>query len=324
MNRGSRQNGANNGNNTGRRARRRRAPAIPAAVRTGLDAQAYAYARLLADPCGAPLTHPVYAGTDGGILARFESDFLYFNGATEAAGLMLFNPGAIGPSGVNTTSLIAAPSTGPNVATAPTFINSSFQPGFGFLAATAQNVRCVAACLQVYWPGTEANRQGFISYGPVPGAAVLGDTPTVAQVAQIFPKTERMPNDHIEVKWRPADGDQMWGPMDQASPTIDQARKSAIGFAVQGLPVSTGVRVRLIAVYEYQPIWGQGMIAPINSRSTSSNSLDHVVNYLDTFTDWAYKGVAALNSAGRAAKAAAPYVRAVAYGAARTAPLLLS
>jgi len=68
---------------------------VPAAVRRGMDASARAYAMLLSDPCGAPLTHPLYAGGEGGILVKAESVFNLVAG-TDTKALVHWTPGAMG------------------------------------------------------------------------------------------------------------------------------------------------------------------------------------------------------------------------------------
>lgn len=252
-----------------------------------LDAQALAYARLLRDPCGAPLVHPVYSGADGGILARFETDFVAFNGATITSGYLTWTPGALGVNGANASQLLYGNSTlSSNAATVFQFANSQ-APGNDFLPTQAMAVRCVSACMQIYWPGTELNRQGYVMYGNTNGVAVkLAQAISTDAVGVVLQHTSRIPQNMIEVKWRPGDGDQMF-----IDPTTDTAysefsRRNAIAFAVKGLPVATGLRIRLVAVYEYQPDLALGIVNPTNSRNTSNNSLDQVINFLDKAGSW--------------------------------------
>lgn len=276
--------------NTGKRgkpsARKQRAR-VPPRVQRSLDNDGMCYARLLSDPCSAPLCHPVYAGVDGGLVARFESDFVFANGATDSNSGFLWTPGAIGNApGASSITTIQSSSSGSSVTALVGSVG--VQPGWSFLAATTRTARCVAACLQIYWPGTELNRSGYVSYGNGTGGILAsGGSYSVDGYSQMLAESVRMPDSYVEIKWKPTASDQDWTDPTTATPASDLFRKGSIGFAVKGIPVSTGVRVRLVAVYEYQPAANQGMVIPYNSRSLSNNSLDQIVNALDSTGKWA-------------------------------------
>lgn len=284
-----------------------------------LDADAKKHANLLLNPCNAPLCHPIYDGADGGILFRSETDFIYANGATDTCGVLFWAPGGTGVLAGNATNLYGFTNTLGNLTATPAALNDQFCPGGVYLAANAAASTCVAACMQIYWPGTENNRQGYIAYGNVPARTINVTTPTSAdQFSQVLMHAERTPNTKIEIRWRPGAGDQVTTDPAAATPDSEYAKRNGIGFSVRGLPTATGLRIRLVAVYQYEPKAGLGIVNS-NARAMSNNSFDHVINFLDRMGDWMATGVATMD---RIAQAATPVVTAVAYGATKRQGLL--
>jgi len=251
-----------------------------ASVRRGLDAPAAAYARLLADPCAAPLVHPIYAGSEGGILVKAESVQTYGTGAGFTNVMVHWTPGAIGSG--NTEFLIAQ--DGPGSTATPAA--SAVTPGKVFLAANATGVRCVAACLQVTYLGTELNRAGTFTIGRTQGSLLdPGGAYTYANVETSLEHFSRTPDQTIELRWVPANMDQSFTDPNVATPTQERDRKSAITFLAQGLTATSGIRVRMVAIYEYQPLVGTGITTPSSSRATSGFSLDDVLNAVQKATN---------------------------------------
>lgn len=247
-------------------------------MRAGLDAGGTAYAKLLADPCNAPLAHPTYPGGDGGILCRFESEATYFAAGAINSGMLVWCPGSTGPNGGLAYQGVAGSST-----LAALTYDSTSQPGTAFLKANASAARPVAACVQVYWPGSELNRQGFVSMGQVNGSllseGLLGAVLSPDNIRPLLPRHTRITDGMAEMKFRPSSGDAMF-----TDPSIDDSltvTNGAIALSVYGIPVLTGVRIRFVVVYEYIPKYSQNMAVPINSRNLSSNSVNQVLTELD-------------------------------------------
>lgn len=274
------------------------------AISRGLDASAAAYAQLLADPCSAHLVNPVYAGGDAGYVTRYELDFTLDAVWTNAQsfGALLFTPGIIGASGGDTAtgagnnSLMALAPTG-DPANSITDTNilgwrcrdpSTTQPGRTALAFLSSSVRTVAACMQVYYTGTELNRKGTMSMGKVNAGSILGqDSASVGGLRQVSQEVFRTPDTLVEFKWTPSDGDQLFTDPSLISLQRESERKSGILFTFAGVPTAD-IRVRLIAVYEWQPAPGQGVVNPSMNRNRSVNTLDHVLNYLDRNGPWMF------------------------------------
>lgn len=266
--------------------RKNRNPAAAAAVRLrqGLDAQAMAWAALLADPCNGPLAHPIYPGADGGALVRVENEFSAFGSGTDTGGLMLWLPGHPGTDSLKLSGFT-------NTST-PAVLGdiSSGSSGYTYLRTNATNARCVAACMQVFWAGTELNRQGFVAGGCLAGGIFTDASAAVLSpdnVRPLLPNRARMPDGCFEIRWAPAAGDTLWvDPSEASTVGANINNKTCLGLAVSGI-AGVGVRIRLVAVYEYVPKYNLGLVSPYNSRALSRSSLDDVINFLDrTMPSW--------------------------------------
>ncbi len=307
-----------NGQKKGNKAKklRKNAPAFGASARRAsvqatlgrLDASAQQFARLLADPCAGPLVHPVYSGSDSGYLGRFETDFVVSSLGTSGGagnfGALLFAPGCIGVSGNDTlsisgnTSVMFLGSSGtasdtdtkswvckgtPVAGTAPS-VNP--QPGAQFFAFGSEAVRCVAACLQIHYTGTELNRAGTVSLARVNAGSVLNsDFTSVSALRALSNYVDRTPDTHYEIIWTPSDGDQLFVDPSLITGQRQTERKNGVLLTYSGVP-STDLRVRLVCVYEWVPESGQGLISGMENRNRSSNTLDHVLNTLDKTGRW--------------------------------------
>lgn len=246
-----------------------------AKTQSSLDSAATSYARLLADPCNAPLVHPVYSGAEGGYLVRVDNFYTLGVSAGSTSGILVWTPGAIGTTN---SELVGFETNNPAVAGSVSAIATA--PGKTFLQA-ASNVRCVAACMKASYPGSESTRSGRVHFGQLSGSAVdVGDTPAVDNVSLLLPYYSRTPADIVEVIWKPNDADQLFTDPNAVTLASEKDRKAAIGFAWAGLPATTGMTFHMTAVYEWQPAVGRGLAVPNLSKSPSNNSLDHVVNYL--------------------------------------------
>lgn len=241
-----------------------------------LDQPAMDYARLLADPCSAPLVHPIYAGGDAGFLFRAESFKTYGTAAGRTAGIMHWTPGYVNTSNTELIVMTA------NDAVTPTALGGlSDSPGQAFIAANAKGVRCVAACVKITYPGTEQTRSGRVHYG-ITQAGMLdaGDLASADSTAQTLQHYGRTPAETVEILWRPGNADMEFNDPKEAASQFIRDRKSAITVAWAGLPVSTGLTFHFTAIYEWTPNIGLGVGHNAIGKARSRNTLDDVVDYL--------------------------------------------
>lgn len=277
----------------------KRRPRVPAPRAMVLEPASVDYAKLLLDPCGAKLTHPVYAGGEGGYLVRTESVNQIFFGAGVTGGVFHWTPGAINAN--NTEQLWAnSPSVGPpNPVTVQTGA-----PGKAFLA-NASVVRCVAACIKICYSGAESARSGRIYYGRSSGGLVsVGDIVAAEVLAGALPHFTRTPVGDIEVLWVPNDADQLFVNPNGALSEEDRKRHASITVAANVLPPGEGLIVRQTAIYEWQPAQTAGIAVPANSRARTNNTLDQVLNYVQQVLNGAAsRAGAAAGIAGRNALA---------------------
>lgn len=256
----------------------------------GLDAAAVAWAKLLADPCSAPLTGPCYPTGSGGFLVRVESDLLYSYSATSVAGAMMFIPGMLQQVTGQVCSVQYIDSAADNTTVGWTAYTNG-QPGIGPAAGNQwSSARPVAACAQLMWPGSELNRQGVVSMGVVPGAMYDNPANSVAQWRTACEKVFRMPDSICEVKWRPGEADNQFSAPSAVEPATLVDGKNALLITYSGLPVSTGVRIRLVAVYEVTPSAAFGTVVTMESPAAapSKNSVNEILSTMDRAGNWAY------------------------------------
>lgn len=254
---------------------------------SGLDAQGAAYARLLADPCAAKLAHPLYAGGEGGYLMRVESDQIINNAATDVGSFGYWCPGAVA-TGSLTTGISATFVTSDTASQAVTS-TALTAPGKAWLLANAGAARCVAACLQISFPGAELNRSGIVAVGQANYGKFTSNSFSPSELRTMAERVRRMPDGMVEIRLVPNFDSQ--GYSTPNSSVSDDKGLPALFFSVFGIPVNTGIRVRLVAVYEWIPSQGEGITLPsAMTTSESRNSLNDVLRVMKGYGDWAYGG----------------------------------
>jgi hypothetical protein len=255
----------------------KRKSAVPRRVKAQFDEAAASYAKLLLNPCDAPLVHPVGAPT-GGILIRCQSAFSIV-GVGAACGVVHWTPGAIGS---NNAELLFSNVADGNTATA--FATNASTPGKNFLATNASDCRCVAACMRVYYDGAESTRAGRIAYGQTVGGFIIAGT-TVATPQQIVPGLEymeRTPQTAVEVKWRPNEYDLMLSDPQTATASIEKDRRSSLTLVALNQPVGSYLPVIFTAVYEYTPQVNTGITTSLRPSTASRFSFQQVVEAIDS------------------------------------------
>lgn len=260
-------------------------------VRSSLDAYGLAYARLLTDPCNAPLTGPVYQGAGSGNYLRLRK--------------------VLTPIVDSNTSLqfIYDPSTnfhwfGQTIGDATGTIGQATQT---FTNTNWKSFRPLAACIKVRYTGPEMDRAGTVGLlcGPAlftPIASGISSPLCLGSCASIH----RVGDVMHEVKWMP-DNDVSWA---KAVATLDITNVSQLGVdnvlhVIVQNTVPSSITLEITAVYEvaYQPTAGMVATAQV---SKSNNTFNDVAKALGEPVRWLYGNVVA------------PTVRSLATGAVNT------
>lgn len=203
-------------------------------ARTSVTGETVKLAKLIADPCTAPLVAPQYGASDGGYLAKLSSFHSQPVSTDATSGMILWFPdfcgrksgsGAAGRNGnlfvftgtsgsdapVNTAALPLGSSTAASDQGA--FIND---PAFDFLNSdNVQDARCAAACMKMIYTGRNDALSGRIGYlSNVPRAALLvGDgssPPTINSLFRYSNNSTRTPLDVCEQKFRPGETSEVY------------------------------------------------------------------------------------------------------------------
>lgn len=242
----------------------------------GLDAQGAAYARLLADPCNASLVHPVYGGTNGGLLMRSRSVFSVNGTVTTTAGYLHWTPGAIGTTN---SEMLTAEYLNTGTSASPIVLTSA--PGKAFLAANSTSYRPVAACMQVYYLGSETGRAGFVLCDNTTGGLIdLGGSYSTDLLSRTLGAYSRTPGNCVEIVWKPTMGDETWIDPGVATAAVDKDRRGAVTLAWGGLPAGVQLSIVCTAIYEWIPNPQSGLASSTESRSSSRNDMREVMDAL--------------------------------------------
>lgn len=271
----------------------------------GLNSSELAYARLLVDPCQAPLTHSLWPGSNGTMLQRFESDFLLTlpggtANATSSSAVYAWVPGASVMYYLDTIAGNVAMTDATNGVLKLT----TGGPGENWFNNNGGAVRCLGACAQVFWAGSENARAGVVSFGVVPaptlfravrdvnGGSASTDFVSAAGVRSVCPFTMRMPQNKLEVKWFPGSGDavafnhqQRVANAQTAAPDMFMGRNALVLVVNTGGSTSVDnisrVRIRLVSAIEWSPHMGlQSGITVQAMPQPARGALDKVLSFL--------------------------------------------
>jgi len=323
----------------------RRSGKPPRSVGASLDAAGAAYAKLLSDPCSAPLVHAPYGSTEQGYLTRFSSEITL----SGVHGSCFFVPSSLVPStkdgtgtaySFNYGSVGFGSSASPDTAMSITSsLPATVQPGFQFLQGVAETFRPVAACLTATYVGSEMNRAGVIGVGQFKYGSLFNQDGSAANIVtpnrllSSFPKSSRVSDEKIEVKLRPTDSTAKWQEIkvvtnqstDVASQIFsdyleDHGDDATLSLAWSGVPDGS-VRVKFVVVYEWMPktdtalsnsVAGNGVMQSVSSAPKSRHSVADIIGALDRTGHWMYEtshnaaqALSSLWHGGRAVKALA-------------------
>lgn len=236
-----------------------------------LDAKAQAAARMLADPCNAPLSEACYRG-DAGYRSRFVSNFSLGTGAGQTAAAVVFIPTQ------NTFAFVTTPTS----ATAGTW-SVTAGPGSPFLTTNASAIRSLGACVSATPLSPNLSTSGQVysticSISALQGTAISGATVTIDNLLVLCNKYGKISIDEpMETKWIPASGDEEY-----VTPTgsADVSDVNCVLMIFVGFPAATGIVCRFTNIIEWKPASTIGIVSESYLGNPSRNTIEHVKQVL--------------------------------------------
>lgn len=249
-------------------------------VATGLDDAARRWMRLLADPCGAELTHPLYSGSGSAYLGRYRwvisppasaKDFVFnFNPTQEygTAGYSGWADSAGGDLGARTSHPM------------PGFLTGSYVDGY----------RCVAACVRVVYTGTVMDCSGrvgfaFTNSGNYNNFPIVGNVNpnTANKWLMMAQQTNHLSAAVSEARWLPS-GDAAWL---QPGDNVDRVlwNGSSLSIIVSNAPAGS-YYLEVVMAAEWSPsvsVPGGNPTGIVDAPSAgkSVNTVNQVLNTID-------------------------------------------
>lgn len=249
-------------------------------VAAGLDDAARRWLRLLADPCGAELTHPLYSGAGSAYLGRYR--WVVSPVATASDFVFNFNPtqewGVAGYSGW-------AEDAGNNLGTRashgmPAFLTGSYVDGY----------RCVAACVRVVYTGAVMDCKGRVGFAfsnsgnynnfPVTGNVNPNSATKWLMMCQ---QTSHLSTAVSEARWLPS-GDAAWMQPGDNSDRVLWNGSSLTVVVSNAPPGSFYLEVVMAAEWSPGTTTSNGMptgIVDSPAAGKSSNTVNQVLNTID-------------------------------------------
>jgi hypothetical protein len=274
-----------------------------------------AIAQLLNDPCKAP-TVPIY-GSLRGYLARMSNiQSLALAGAAGAkSGYCVWFPSYSNPANRNTSAanpinfFIFNNSTTASFPTTADFghaaagstttaVSLSDPAGAFLLSTTCQDLRSMAACLELEYTGTTVNGSGVVyPLKNIPLTSFIlanGGNPTIDQMMQ-YADTSVRGTSMTDIKWRPTD-ESMWfkdsyvgaytpsaTPGNNTGISVSEQRNPpmGIGFAYTNISSTSDYNVKATKVFEWRPEMVSGLSAQAPRGVENTSWLDKGLAYLD-------------------------------------------
>lgn len=206
-----------------------------------LDEPAQCWAKLLNDPCNAPLCESPYPGQKG-YMTRFSGVVTQSVGAGNTG--VFFK---VSPQGC----FIAQGATASGATTfTPTNVSNTF-PGYNFLFSNSNQVRCVAGCVQAWSSLSPLNITGNVHAGVVNTSAIDVAGQSLDALSQLAAASGKLTAEMVELKWRPGPVDEEYAPI--GSGTFDLTDTNSVFYAFTGLSSSDVITFKVTFVYEWIP-----------------------------------------------------------------------
>lgn len=229
-----------------------------------LDEHAQKAALMLLDPCNAELAPAVYRG-DQGYKTRFVSNGSIGTAPSSTACAIVFTP-SLG----RIYAVDAANSQSTITWTAGSFPN----PGQAFLAANADGMRSLGACISAFPSSSTMNTSGFVYCGLVTESAALSAT-TIDALTQLCNRSARVQiAEPMETKFVPGAADEEYQYIG-GSVQVDNDNTSIV-MAFTGYPAASGFRIRVTNVVEWKPEPSIGIATQSHLGNPSINTIEHV------------------------------------------------
>lgn len=246
-----------------------------------LSQHALAWARLLKDPCAANVAHPCYGGSESGYLVRTKYSGTILGGNTN--GIYQITPGL--------GMLTGAAFVGGNTSTSGTALTlspvaaSTFAP---FLANNARAWRAVAACVKVRYTGAESARAGMVGLKYTTAPPYKDNTTSIIldQELATCPVVQRLGEVEHEIKWVPADTDELY--LNTASSVLS-AVGGTLSVIITGAPASS-VFFETTVVYEWLPFSSLNVSVGAG-LPPSTNTTAEVIRSIGPTLRWLYGNV---------------------------------
>lgn len=277
-----------------------------------VDPSVLSYARLLADPCEAPLARAHYGATGSGYLAKFSTSINITT--TSSHGCIIWFPDYIHTG--NYTSCIGYVTD--DASTAPTepvgsgsaigdVTGTSYDDPAGewVTNSACEDARTISACMRLMYTGTKDAQSGKL--GVVTGltkemvCADLDDFVTVNELMRKA-KSSRFADD-VEVKWRPSESSENFraehhsehaGIYIGASPTRTIFGDQCQGMAIvwQNCVSGTSLSLELHKAIEWRPKLSSRMNSTVPRAVGQVNVADKALALLDsTLPGWQKESV---------------------------------
>lgn len=243
-----------------------------------VDPRVAGHVRMVVDPCNATISPTAYRGRDG-FITRFSLTVSGNLGASPV-GIVAYWPR------INRYIQLglAGASTGFSLDWGGAY--SADGPGGAFLATTASAYRPVAACLQSLYTGTELDRQGCVAQLVVPQQSTTG-TVSIESLTQLAQRNNRT-SGMTETKWIPSPCNENYErrPATLSSYAPEDA-DNIIVHVFNGFAANKAVFInRMVAVLEWQPNSGQGIVVQNPATPDSVGGLERVRSTLSRLGDW--------------------------------------
>ena len=291
--------------NTQSKKSKRRATAGPRESNAVLS-----YAKLLADPCGAPLTKPEYGASDNGYLSRFRNSLSVTTGAT-GRGFVVWFPDhctqySVQTSGNGVAFLTDTPDVGPtgsmgNGAALNTpegrFIDDPAKEWLG--SSVCEDMRCIAACITFTYTGAQLEMAGRV--GTIDGITqetLLNGSGTLPASPSLLLNASRTavrtPLTPMELKWRPTEASKPFrGEVVKDQAFLASSSSTFIsgdqelgglgyGFAWEGLPVNATFVITRTKAVEWRPELASLVMDTVPRNIRQHNVTERSLAFLDT------------------------------------------